>query len=229
MKPSFGHIAGLVALLAAAGPAQAQRITSPFQFIDTKQEIGAYAATVSADKGAVGLGSESGPAFGVRYGLRVSGPFIVEADVMYFPTQNAVLDTVVVDSAFNRLDTADQTLIVTTASFRLNLTGARTWHRLWPFVAFGGGAVIQTRKDTQAIDKAPLDARYALGTSFAGMLGAGVEFFPSSHVSVRVDGRNLLWKVKTPAALLRTGLGATMPSDEWVHNLTASAGVSIHF
>lgn len=229
MKRFFGYMLGLAGLLAVATPAHGQHITSPFRFLDAKQEAGGFVSNISADRGSVGLGSESGPAFGVRYGLRLSGPFMVDVDATYFPTKHAVLDTVVVDSAFTKIDSADQTLIVALASLRLNLTGARTWHRIWPFVAFGGGAVVETKTDTKAIDKAPVDARYTLGTSFAGSLGAGAELFPTDHVSVRLDARNVLWKVKTPAALLRTGLGLTMPRDEWVHNITLSAGLSIHF
>ena len=60
-------------------------------------------------------------------------------------------------------------------------------------------------------------------------MGAGLEYFPTDRVSIRIDGRTVLWKIKTPAALLRGPLGATMPADEWVNNITTSAGVSIHF
>lgn len=219
----------VLAVVVAAMPAHAQHIASPYKFIDASQELGAYWARINADKGAAGLGSESGNAYGVRYGLRLSGPLMIDVDAMYFPTHVAVLDTTVTDSAYTQLGTASQPLVVTTASVRFNLTGPRTWHGLWPYVAFGIGAAIETSKDKGAIDQAPIDARYTFGTSFAGVLGAGLEFFPAEHVSLRFDARNLLWKVKTPAALIRGRLGATLPADEWLHNGALSAGVSIHF
>jgi hypothetical protein len=225
----FRHLLPIAVLLLAARAGTAQRITSPYRFIDTKQAAGPFVGTISGGKGAVGLGSKSGPAAGLRYGMGLGGAFAVEVEGLYFPTSHAVLDTVVVDSAFNQLGTADQTLVVGTAALRVNLTGSRTWHGLQPYAAFGGGAVIQLKHDRTEVEKAPVDARYDFGTSFAGTLGAGIELFPSQRLAIRVDGRNLLWKIKTPAALLRSSIGTTLPTDEWGYNLMASVGVSIHF
>lgn len=221
----------LLAVL-AFGPvpaAHAQRVESPYRFIDASQEGGAFVAYVAADKGAVGLGATSGPAFGARYTIRISGPFMLDVEGMYFPTERAVLDTVVVDSAFRSIGTARQQLVIGTAALRLNLTGNRTWHGFIPFVAFGGGGVLEAGSDDEDFEVTPVDAKAEFGTSFAGSLGAGFQYFPSERLSIRVDGRNLLWKVETPAALRRGNLGATMPADEWLQNLTASVGVSIHF
>ena len=216
-------------LLAGIQPAEAQRITSPYRFQETSQEIGGYAGYVSSEKGSVGLGAKSGVAYGARFAIRLGGPFMVEAEALYFPTSHAVLDTVVVDSAFQEISSADQTIVAATAAMRFNLTGPRTWNGIMPFVLAGVGVAAQTDSDTEEVEKAPTDARFDFGTSLAGVLGAGIGIFPSKHLSIRIDGRNLLWKVKTPAALLRGDFGRTMPQDEWVQNLSASAGVSIHF
>lgn len=228
MKRTFLWLFVLLGVLAVK-PAQAQRVDSPYRFMDTSQEAGLFAAYIAADEGAVGLGATDGAAFGARYAVRISGPFILEVEAMYFPTERAVLDTVVVDSAFRKVGTAKQGLMIATAALRLNLTGSRTWHGLLPYVSFGGGAATQISSDADDIDVTPLDARLDFGTGFAGTLGAGVEFFPTKRVALRVDGRNLLWKVATPAALLRGPVGVTMPKNEWVKNLSASAGISIHF
>ena len=223
------HILAVAALFAAALPAQSQRITSPYRFLDAGQEIGPVATYVWAGDPAVGLGAKSGPAFGGRYGIRLGGAFMIAVEAAYFPTEHAVLDSVVVDSAFQQIGTADQTLLIATAALRFNITGPRTWHGLQPFVAFGAGAVIETSHDKEAANLAPVEARFDFGTSFAGTLGGGIAWLPSRHLAIRLDGRNLLWKVTTPAALRRGDLGLTMPDDEWVQNFTASAGVSILF
>jgi hypothetical protein len=114
-------------------------------------------------------------------------------------------------------------------ALRFNLTGPRAWHGLQPFVLFGGGAVIETSTDDDENNKAPNEARLDFGTSFAGTLGAGIAWLPSSRLAIRVDGRNVLWKLKTPAAFLRADIGRTIPQDEWVQNFSVSAGVSILF
>jgi hypothetical protein len=229
MNRFFCHILAVVALFATALPAVGQRITSPYRFLDAGQEIGAVATHVWAGDPAVGLGAKSGPAFGGRYGIRLGGPFMIEAEAVYFPTEHAVLDSVVVDSAFQQIGTADQTLLFATAALRFNITGPRTWHGLQPFVVLGAGAVMETSHDEEAVNQAPVEARFDFGTSFAGTLGGGVAWLPSRHFAIRLDGRNVLWKVTTPAALRRGDIGLTMPDDEWVQNFTASAGVSILF
>jgi hypothetical protein len=229
MNRSFCHILAVVALFTAAQPAQAQRITSPYRFLEAGQEIGGIATYVRAGDATVGLGAKSGPAFGGRYGIRLGGPFMIEVEGVYFPTEHAVLDSVVVDSAFQQIGTADQTLLIATAALRFNITGPRTWHGLQPFVVLGAGAVIETSHDKDAVNQAPVDARFDFGTSFAGTLGGGIAWLPSRHLAIRLDGRNVLWKVTTPAALRRGDIGLTMPDDEWVQNFTAAAGVSILF
>jgi hypothetical protein len=159
----------------------------------------------------------------------LSSALTVQAEGFYFPTERAVLDSVVVDSAFVRITTAKQNLAVATGSLRFNLTGSRTWHLLQPFFMLGGGAVIEVSTDKDETEKAPNEARLDFGTSFAGSLGAGVAWVPSSHFAIRVDGRNVLWKLNTPDALERQNIGRTIPTDEWVQNITVSAGVSILF
>jgi opacity protein-like surface antigen len=229
MKSVFRYILPVFGLFALGMPAHAQSISSPYRFLDSSQEAGVFVAHISSDEGTLGLNSSSGLAFGARYAIVLSGPFMIEADVMYFPTRHAVLDTLVVDSAFSRIGEADHSLVVATAALRLNLTGQRTWNNLQPFLLFGAGGVAEVSKDKDAVNAAPQDARYDFGTSFAGTVGAGVAFVPTTGVAIRLDATNLLWKVKTPAALLRSNLGRPIPTDEWVQNLTFSAGVSIFF
>lgn len=229
MKSAFYRVFSSLILLAAAAPAGAQQIQSPYRFLDTSQEAGFFVAQLSPAEGALGLGPESGPVFGARYAIVLSGPFMIEVEGSYFPTSHAVLDTVVVDSAYRRIGSADHDLIIATAALRINLTGQRTWHRLQPFLAFGIGGVAEVGSDDAAVNQAPVDARYEFGTSFAGILAGGIAWVPADRFAVRLDARNLLWKVKTPAALLRGDTGKVIPADEWLQNVGFSAGVSIFF
>jgi hypothetical protein len=229
MKSVFRYFLSILGLATLAVPARAQSISSPYRFLDTSQEAGLYVAHISPDEGSLGLGSTNGVAFGGRYAIVLSGPFMVEGEVMYFPTSHAVLDTVVVDSAFTRIREADHSLVIGTAALRVNLTGQRTWNNLQPFVLFGAGGAVGVSRDKAAVNAAPVDARYEFGTSFAGSVGAGVSWIPVPRIAIRVDGRNLLWKIKTPAALLRKDTGRVVPTDEWVQNLTFTAGVSVFF
>lgn len=218
-----------VLLLAAAGSASAQRIDTPYRFYDQTQAVGFSVAYISTDKGSVGLGPESGLAFGGRYHIRLTGPFFVEAEALYFPSTRAVLDSAVVDSTFEQVGEADLGIAVVQASVRFQLTGQRTWHGILPFLLAGAGVALQAQDDDSADEDVPAEARFDFGTTFAGQIGAGIEVFPVERLALRIDVRNILWQMETPQALLEHDIGRTLPKEEWTNNVTASIGISIHF
>jgi hypothetical protein len=220
----------MVALLwTGVSSAAGQRIDTPYRFFEETQAAGLWAGYISTDKGTIGLGPESGPAFGGRFHIRLGGPFFLEAEGLYFQTRRAVLDTVVVDSAFQQAGEADIGIALIQASLRFNVTGQRTWNSLLPFIVLGVGVGIQAQDDDEADAAVASEARYDFGTSFAGQVGAGIEWFPAQRLAIRVDARNLLWQLKAPEGLLLRNLGRPLPQDEWVNNLTASVGISLHF
>ncbi len=208
-------------------PTSAQRIESPYRFVEATQGAGAFAGYISTGKGSIGLGPESGPVFGGRYGIRVSGPFMFEAEVGFFPSPRAVLDTVPGDTTFRQVGDADMRLVLALGALRLNITGPRTWHGLQPFGLFGGGGAIDVSGESAAEAALPEDVRFDFGTSFAGMLGVGIEWFLTPGTAIRIDARSLLWKLPTPPAF-RVG-NVNVSEDEWAQNFFVSAGFSIHF
>jgi opacity protein-like surface antigen len=226
-RRSIGFFAFL--MLMTAAPSSAQRIDTPYRFFEETQAAGLTVAYISTDEGSIGLGPESGIAFGGRYHIRLSGPFFVEAEALYFPTTRAVLDTAVVDSAFEKIGEADLAIALAQASLRFNLTGQRTWNRILPFLLLGVGVGIEAKDDDDADEDVPGESRFEFGTTFAGQLGAGIEIFPAERVALRLDVRNILWQLKTPQGLQQIDIGRTLPTEEWSNNVTASVGISIHF
>ena len=227
----FVIIVGMFALGATVG--HAQSITSPYRFLSGSQEIGVFGGHIKSQIGGAGLGHESGNVFGITYGFRFTGPLMLDINAVYFPSKYAVFDTTVVktasDSSYKRIGTANSSVAAATAGFRLNLTGSRTWHGILPYVQGGAGGAFETSKDATTIEKAPIDARYAFGKSFAATFGAGFEIVPTDRLAIRVDGRNLLWKVKAPAALVGGRLARFTPPSEYVNHWALNAGVLFHF
>lgn len=219
----------VLGLLAVGQTASAQRVSSPYRFLNTSQEAGVFVSHVDPALGQVGLGSESGLAYGLRYSIQVSGPFMLEGEATWFPTAHAVLDTAVVDSAYRVIGSADHTIASVTAALRMNLTGQRTWHRVQPFVHLGVGFALGADRDQDAVNLAPETARYEFGTTFAGLFGGGLMWVPTERLALRLDARNTLWKIKTPAGLQTSKTGTLLPKDEWVQNIGLTAGVSFLF
>jgi opacity protein-like surface antigen len=231
MKPVPAVFLACTLLLAAAVPAAAQRIDSPYRFLDHGQHVGVYAGHVSAGAGRLELGPQPAQLFGARWALRVSGPFSVGAEVGYMPTTRTVRDTVFVaaDSMFRTVGETNMNLLSLMANLHFSITGPRTWHMLRPFATLGGGAVMDLAGAAPEEAEMAAGMRYDFGTSFAGHFGAGVEWFPSQRVSVRLDARNMLWKLGIPEAFLLTEAGRNTPRSEWENNFALLAGLSFHF
>jgi hypothetical protein len=214
-----------------ATDANAQRIESPYRFLDHGQHIGLFVGRVAADEGVLLMGPQPGVMLGARWAMRVSGPVSIGAELGYMPTTRTVRDTVfdAADSIFRPLGEADVRLLAALANLQLGITGPRTWNGLHPFLLAGIGVVVDLAGAAEAERDLPATSRFDFGTSFAGQFGGGVEWYPSQRVSARFDARNLLWRVGAPENFRRTAAGAGLAETEWQGNFTLTAGVSIHF
>lgn len=218
----------MVVALSASGAA-AQDIDSPYRFVDPGQQVNAFIGAIETDVGALGLGPESDIAYGLRYGIRLAGPFSVEAAATMFPTARAIQDTVISGADTSLVATgveADMTIGVIAADLRFDLTGPRTWHRLMPYALLGIGAAFKITEDDAADESLEPNVRYDFGTRLVGELGLGVEWIPIDRFALRLDARNMLWKIEAPVALQTLD---DAPSEEWVQNFLLSAGVSFRF
>lgn len=211
---------------------RAQRIDSPYRFVEASQAGGVFAGYVATGQNAREVGPAGAAYFGVRYGIRISGPFQVEGSIGYMPTTRDVfaVDTLAADSTDRALlGTADVQLLLAGVQLRFDLTGPRTWHRIQPFLVAGGGVAVDLASESALDEELEVDERFDFGTSFAGELGAGIELHLSDRLSLRGDVRDNFWKLPTPAAFALVRPEAELPEDEWISNWTMSAGISLHF
>ncbi|CAN5604407.1 hypothetical protein BH23GEM10_BH23GEM10_07780 [soil metagenome] len=220
-----------MALAAHTADAAAQSLDSPYRFLDHNQFAGAFAGYMQPSDGRIGGGPAAAPVFGASWGIGVSGPFTFTVELAGSATSRIVRDTVFVaaDSTFAELGEADMTLLIGMANMRFNITGARTWNGLQPFMMLGAGLVRDMSGDAAIEAELPENTRFDYGTSFAGQLGAGVDWFSSSRLSVRLDARNVLWKLGVPDAFGLTESGRTLPRSQWEQNLVATAGLFFNF
>ncbi|HEX6940845.1 MAG TPA: hypothetical protein VF158_15620 [Longimicrobiales bacterium] len=216
-------------VLASVNPAPAQQIPSPYRYVDEGQSITVFGGYAITDPGKVDMGPESAPAGGIRYSIRLGGPFTAEASAQLLPTTRTVLDTTAVSQPLEPVGEADLSLALVDASLRFNVTGPRVYHGLMPFVLAGGGVVFPVSDDESVENAAEIGdaARFDFGTRFAGHVGAGIEWFATRRLALRADARDVFWKLPTPPAFQRQRLD--LPEDEWVQNFVFSLGVAYHF
>jgi hypothetical protein len=209
--------------------AAAQTIASPYRFVETSQTVGITGGYAYASEGALDLGPAPALYLGARYAIRISGPFTAEGELGFVPTTRMVWDTVAGDTTREVIGEANMRLLLGSAALRFNITGPRTWHGLQPYFLAGAGIAIDLAGTAAAEEELTDDARFDFGTSFAGHIGGGIEWFPSPGWSLRLDTRNALWKLETPRAFLANERGRLTPADEWAQNFIVSAGFAIHF
>ncbi|CAN5764640.1 hypothetical protein BH23GEM9_BH23GEM9_35530 [soil metagenome] len=221
----------LVGVLATAAPTSAQRIDSPYRFQDHGQQLGLYAGHIAATEGVLRIGPQPAPTMGARWAMRVTGPLSIGAELGYTPTTRTVRDTVFIanDSLYREVGEANLRLLSLMGNLHFSIVGPRTWHGLQPFGLLGAGAVINLGGRTAVEDDLPATVRYDFGTSFAGQFGGGVDWFPSQRVSVRLDARNVLWRLSVPEAFVQTEAGNTLARTAWENNFALTAGLSFHF
>jgi hypothetical protein len=219
-----------LALLAPAD-ASSQSLKSPYRFIAEEQHVDVFATWLSPSAGRLGAGPKSGVGAGLRWGIAINGPLALDLEASYAGLKRNVVDTAFVAEDSSRVvrGEADMNMLITMANVRFNLTGPRTWHGIQPFGLFGAGLAINLSGENSADEEVARDVRFGFGTSFAGNLGAGFEWFASPRLAARVDGGVALWKLKAPQAFLQQKSTVAIPASEWERNFKMSAGLSWHF
>ncbi|HSG82808.1 MAG TPA: hypothetical protein VLC48_11180 [Gemmatimonadota bacterium] len=226
------------ALLATPVGLAAQTIKSPYRFIDTKQDVGPYIAYIFADGGSVDLGANSGPVFGLQFAIRVSDPIQISANAAYFPTTRDVQDPSTGGPSTITVGTEDFNLLLLSGRLQFNLTGARTWNRLAPYLIGGLGIAIDVTGDINCLTEperatcqiSPAE-RFDFGTSFMGQIGIGTAIIVSDRIGARVTFEDNIWKLSTPEGWFFSGNNLDpFPSDtDWTNNLQLTLVLSYWF
>lgn len=220
------------------GAAGAPHITSPYRWIGPSFRVAPYVGYLDAHRGQYPLGPGPAPVFGVRTRVRISSPLSLEANFGYMNSDRYVVDPRL-DSGPGVVGQVNEDVLIAEADLQLALTGARTWHGLQPYVLIGAGLVSGLKEGQSSVFASPQESqyRYQLNTAPAVQAGAGVEWFLRRRLSLGIEARDHLWRIKTPSGFFEPAildrirqLGVPAPKDtDWTHNLEFSAGLWYYF
>ena len=219
-------IAASIISLAAPSLLDGQAISSPYRFIDTRRELGAFGGWISPGTGRFGYGPGPGPLMGARVGYDFGGPFSLEVAVGVIPTTRDIVDP-------RRLE-GDRVIGETTASIvaadlraKFSLTGPRTWHGLSPYLAAGAG-MASDLAGASLLEQDLLETdRFDFGSAFSTQLGGGLRWFVNETFVVRGEGLLHLWRLKAPDGFRDPERGfGDVGEAEWINagSFTVSAG-----
>ncbi len=228
MKPLFRYTLVLAVSAAVASHASAQTIPSPYRPIEHTQSAGVFGGYLWTGAADLDLGPSSAPLVGARYTIRFSGPAAGEVSVGYAPSERTVFrnDAVLgaAEAAPVAVGTADFPLLLAEAGIRFTLTGARSWNGLAPFLVATGG-VVTPLDDSEGDIEVTDEERFDFGPAFAVGVGGGVDWFLGDRFAVRLDARDHLWKIPTPAGLADAG----REDSQWTNNLSVTLGAALYF
>lgn len=218
-------IAAPVALIVP--DAAAQTIPSPYRYIEETQSAGVFAGYVFADRGDNEIGPHSAPLLGGTYGIRLGGPVSGEALVAVAPSRRTVFRSAIggEEEPLTEIGETSALLALASAGLKLHLTGPRTWRGIAPYAAGGLGFVTDLARSPDGEDEIPETERFEFGPSFAVSLGAGTDWFPSERLALRIEARDLVWRLTTPSGLAPQ----LQEQSAWVHNFAVMLGVALYF
>ncbi len=214
---------------------------SPFRDIVTRQHLTLFGGRFAGHRTVPGVGARPGAFFGIRIETRLSGPLDLSVSVASVGSTRRVVnpllppDSLQTDSTAPRRESGpvDYTLVAADAALSLNLTGAKTWHGLAPYLAFGLGIVTPTGAVTDP-------GGYHAGTNFTLVPTVGVRYYLGRRVALRVDARDYYFRYEWPLSYFspidpqgNAVPGPVLPIEarevQWTHNFNLAVGLTYAF
>jgi hypothetical protein len=204
----------------------AQEIRSPYRFIDESNSVGFTTGYFIGDPGSPGVGPHSSMMLGARYTTRLSGPLSGELNLSLVPTQREVIayDTIAGQLAPTG-EMANLNLGFIEGGLRFHLTGARTWQGIAPFVVLTGGLANNLSGASARDLELPTEQRFRFGQAFTLGFGAGTDVFVADRVSLRLEARDHILRLRVPAGLTEGQRAESM----WTNNFGLTLGAALHF
>ena len=224
--------AALAALgLAAVAPLAAQvghaPDRSPYHDLITAQSLTFSLGYFGGNEAKAGVGWRSGALFGARLDTRLGGPLDLWVSVGVVNSNRFKINTTL-DTATRKTGPYTRSLVPVDLGLLLNLTGAKTWHGLAPYIGFGAGEMLPTRSETDV-------GGYNAGINFALIPILGTRIFLTPTLAARIEVRDYFFRYEWPLRYFdpvdSNNLSirpAILPYGEkdkqWVHNLALTVG-----
>jgi hypothetical protein len=220
-------------LLAAAGAAPlAAQVghepgASPFHDLTTRQSLTFSVGLFGGNQAEAGVGWRRAALYAGRLDAHLGGPFDLYVSVGFAGSSRHRIDTTL-DSATRKTGPFKRTLVLADLGLVLNLTGAKTWHRLAPYVGFGAGEMFPTKTESDV-------GGYNAGTNFSFVPLVGTRIHVGRTLAARIELRDYFFRYEWPLryfAPVDQNSNPITPSilpiggkdKQWVHNLTLSVG-----
>lgn len=206
---------------------------SPFRDVATRQTLSLLVGEFGGNKAKAGVGAQSGTTFGFRFRNRLSGPLDLMIGSNLIQSKRLVIDPTRPDS-IRRSGPVNYNLLTAEIQLALTLTGAKTWHGLAPWIAFGFGMETASTPVTDP-------GGYRAGLNFSLVPAAGLDVHLGRQLGLTFEVRDNTIRYEWPQAYFfpKDSAGTPLPppvldpltekDKQLTHNFSFSAGLSYHF
>ena len=216
--------------LAIAAPLRAQvghdPAGSPFHDLISTQGLSISFGRFAGNATVAGVGAKPGAFIGVRFDTRLSGPMDFWASVGHIASSRLVVDPT--GTVIKVTGPIDLSLIAADVGIALNLTGAKTWHHVAPFVGIGLGILSPSKSVTDP-------GGYSAASNFSFIPTVGARIFLGRTLAVRLDARDYYFRYEWPLSYYGDGntipgvLSPDISTKQWTHNYALSLGLTYTF
>ncbi len=202
---------------------------SPFHDLVSTQGLSISFGRFAGNRTVAGVGAKPGVFIGVRFDTRLSGPMDFWASIAHIASSRMVVDPT--DTVIRVTGPVDMPLIAADLGLALNLTGAKTWHHVAPFLGLGLGILTPSKSVTDL-------GGYIAATNFSFIPTMGARIFLGRRMAVRLDARDYYFRYEWPLSYFGgvTSNGDQIPpvltgsnTKQWTHNYTLTAGLTYTF
>lgn len=175
--------------------------------------------------GKVEAGPSSGPIVGARFDLHLAGPGSVQAGINVGQLERHLIDPSA-DPDDRVAAVERQSVIMADVGAFLVLTGEKTWYGFAPYFGASMGIALGGTVPGDTLSPFNFSTKFMVGPQL------GFRWHPGRRVFLRVEGRDMLWKLSYPNEFFDADPPvldrALNKESEWTHNpmLMASLGVA---
>lgn len=200
---------------------------SPYRRIEARQILSLTGGRLSGGAGKASVGPTDGYLGGVDLDFRLGDVVTLGLGVAVADLERLLIDPTSLPE--NRVKgTARQQVVMPDVGLAIVMTGGKTWHSFAPYVGATIGMAFGTRVPEDS-------SQFQFRTHFHASPKAGFRFYASDRVSLRVEARDLLWRLSYPAVFFSPPPEdpdadpvldpVTTRRNEWVHHLTVTIGL----
>lgn len=196
---------------------------SPYRDIPKKMTLTALGGYIGGSGGIFGLGPHDGPVYGGRFGIALSGPIEFSFAVQY--------GDLVGSRVYRDLDgklavsgNIPSPIWLFETDMQYTITGAKTWHRLAPYIGGGVGYAWRT-SSTESPDAFDFGGRFY----FAPFAGTRIYVNPRSFI--RAEIRGAFWRLAYPPPYYEdiNGFLQSYAINNYLSNVWYQVGVGYSF